>query len=74
MWERLQSRKGSSIYRKRKWIVEAPHGNDQKNLGWRQHHLRSLPKAQLEFQLIRPATHKWRDGRNDVTELNNQEL
>jgi hypothetical protein len=35
--------------------VEPNHGHDQKNLGWRQHHLRGLPKATLEFQLLRLA-------------------
>jgi hypothetical protein len=35
--------------------VEPNHGHDQKNLGWRQHHLRGLPKAALEFQLLRLA-------------------
>ena len=53
MRDRLQSEKGRNIYKNRKWIVECPHGNDQKNMGWIQHHLRGLAKASLEFSLIR---------------------
>jgi transposase len=55
MRERLRSSEGRETYRKRQGIVESNHGHDQKNLGWRQHHLRSLPKAALEFQLLRLA-------------------
>ncbi len=55
MRERLRSSEGREAYRQRQGIVESNHGHDQKNLGWRQHHLRSLPKATLEFQLLRLA-------------------
>jgi transposase len=55
MRERLRSTEGREAYRQRQGIVESNHGHDQKNLGWRQHHLRSLPKAELEFQLLRLA-------------------
>ena len=55
MRERLRSSEGREAYRRRQGIVESNHGHDQKNLGWRQHHLRSLPKATLEFQLLRLA-------------------
>jgi transposase len=55
MRERLRSSEGGESYRKRQGIVESNHGHDQKNLGWRQHHLRSLQKAALEFQLLRLA-------------------
>lgn len=55
MRERLRSSEGRETYRKRQGIVESNHGHDQKNLGWRQHHLRSLAKATLEFQLLRLA-------------------
>jgi len=55
MRERLQSPAGRERYRKRQGIVESNHGHDQKNLGWRQHHLRGLGKATLEFMLLRLA-------------------
>ena len=55
MRERLRSPEGRETYRRRQGIVEPNHGHDQKNLGWRQHHLRGLPKATLEFQLLRLA-------------------
>jgi transposase len=55
MRARLRSPEGGETYRQRQGIVESTHGHDQKNLGWRQHHLRSLPKARLEFQLLRLA-------------------
>lgn len=55
MRERLRSPEGREAYRLRQGIVEPNHGHDQKNLGWRQHHLRGLPKAMLEFQLLRLA-------------------
>jgi len=41
---------------KRQGIAEPLHGDDQKNRGWRQHHLRGLSKASLESVLIRIAT------------------
>ena len=53
MREKLKTTKGCETYRIRQWLVEAPHGHDQKNLGWTQHHLRNLKKASLEFLLIR---------------------
>ncbi|OHD14896.1 MAG: hypothetical protein A2Y38_14255 [Spirochaetes bacterium GWB1_59_5] len=55
MRARLRSPAGREAYRRRQGIVEPNHGHDQKNLGWRQHHLRGLPKATLEFQLLRLA-------------------
>lgn len=55
MRERLRSPEGRETYRRRQGIVEPNHGHDQKNLGWRQHHLRGLPKATLEFELLRLA-------------------
>lgn len=53
MREKLLSDKGREIYAKRKWIVEAVHGDDQKNRGWIQHHLRGFWKAKAEFTLMR---------------------
>jgi hypothetical protein len=53
MREKLQSEKGREIYMKRQGIIEPAHGNDQKNLGFKQHNLRGLKKAALEFLLIR---------------------
>ena len=53
MREKLDSEKGRTIYSKRQVIIEPPNGHDQKNLGWRQHHLRGLENAALEFMLIR---------------------
>jgi transposase len=53
MREKLRSEKGREIYMKRQGIIEPAHGNDQKNRNWKQHHLRGLKKAELEFILIR---------------------
>ncbi|MCK5591003.1 MAG: IS1182 family transposase [Candidatus Pacebacteria bacterium] len=53
MRERLKSDQGREIYMKRQYIVEVGHGNDQKNKGWKQHYLRGLTKASLEFLLMR---------------------
>lgn len=53
MRQKLISREGKLIYQKRQGIVEPTHGHDQKNRGWRQHHLRGLVKARLEFILMR---------------------
>jgi transposase len=53
MREKLETDKGRAIYSKRQGIIEPPHGHDQKNLGWRQHHLRGIENAALEFMLIR---------------------
>jgi transposase len=55
MRERLRSPTGREAYRRRQGIVEPNHGHDQKNLGWRQHHLRGLAKASLEYLLVRLA-------------------
>ena len=55
MREKLRSSHGRETYMKRQGIVEAGHGDDQQNKGWRQHHLRGLPKAAAEFMLIRIA-------------------
>jgi hypothetical protein len=38
------------------WGYEALQGEDQKNRGWRQRHLRGLPNARAELLLIRIAT------------------
>ena len=56
MREKLRSNKGREIYMKRQGLAEPPHGDDQKNKGWNQHHLRGLEKATGEFILIRIAT------------------
>ena len=53
MREKLRTDKGREIYMKRQGVVEAGHGNDQHNKGWRQHLLRGKAKATLEFMLIR---------------------
>lgn len=69
MRERLRSPEGGETYRKRQGIVEPNHGHDQKNLGWRQHHLRGLPKAILEFQLLRLAGNIGKIARYKACEL-----
>ena len=56
MREKLSSDKGREIYMKRQGLVEPLHGDDQKNKGWKQHHLRGLEKATGEFILVRIAT------------------
>lgn len=71
MRERLTSAAGGETYRKRQGIVEPVHGHDQKNLGWRQHHLRGLPKAKLEFLLIRIAGNIGKIARYKARELLN---
>lgn len=53
MRKKLRSDRGREIYMQRQGIVESTHGDDQKNKGWRQHHLRGKAKAALEFMLIR---------------------
>ncbi len=53
MREKLRSDRGRETYMKRQGIAEPLRGDDQKNRGWRQHHLRGLSKASLEFVLIR---------------------
>ena len=54
--EKLDSDKGRAVYAKRQGLVEPLHGDDQKNNGWIQHHLRWFEKAASEFVLIRIAT------------------
>jgi len=68
MREKLRTDRGREIYMKRQGIVEAGHGDDQHDKGWRQHLLRGKAKAALEFMLIRIgsnlnkiATHKPRE-------------
>jgi len=56
MRDKLKTNGGRETYMKRQGIVEPTYGNDQKNLGWRQHHLRGLKKAAAEFMLIRIGT------------------
>jgi len=56
MREKLSSDEGRKMYMKRQGTVEPVHGDDQKNKGWIQHHLRGLDKASGEFLLIRIAT------------------
>lgn len=56
MREKLSSDEGREIYMKRQGTVEPVHGDDQKNKGWIQHHLRGLEKAAGEFLLVRIAT------------------
>ena len=56
MRTKLRTPEGREIYMKRQGIVEPGHGNDQKNLRWRQHHLRGLAKAGIEFMLVRIGT------------------
>jgi len=45
MREKLRSDKGREVYMERQGIVEPIHGDDQKNKGWRQHHLGGLRKS-----------------------------
>jgi hypothetical protein len=56
MREKLSSDAGREAYMKRQGASEPVHGDDQKNKGWTQHHLRGLAKARGEFLLIRIAT------------------
>jgi hypothetical protein len=56
MREKLDSDRGRLRYKKRQGISEPIHGDDQRNRGWTQHHLRGLVKASTEFILIRIAT------------------
>jgi transposase len=67
MRAKLLTEKGRESYSKRQFLSEAVHGDDQKNKGWIQHHLRSLEKASAEFILLRIATNlgkmiKYRDN------------
>lgn len=56
MRDKLETIKGGQLYSKRQGIVEPAHGDDQKNRGWIQHHLRGLQKAKGEFLLMRIGT------------------
>lgn len=56
MRKKLKSEKGREIYMKRQGLIEPVHGDDQKNKGWIQHHLRGIIKASGEFLLMRIAT------------------
>jgi glucose/arabinose dehydrogenase len=56
MRKKLRTDRGRETYMKRQGIAEPLHGDDQKNRGWRQHHLRGLLRARGEFLLIRIAT------------------
>jgi len=69
MRERLTSVEGREAYQKRQGIVEPVHGHDQKNLGWRQHHLRGLNKARLEFLLVRLSWNLGKIARYKAREL-----
>jgi transposase len=55
MREKLNTEEGRGMYSRRQGTVEPTHGDDQKNKGWKQHHLRGSFKAALEFSLIRIA-------------------
>lgn len=69
MREKLRSDRGRETYMKRQGIAEPLHGDDQKNRGWKQHHLRGLSKASLEFVLIRIATNLGKIVRYRAAEL-----
>lgn len=56
MRDKLKSEEGRETYMKRQGLIEPVHGDDQKNKGWIQHHLRGFEKASAEFVLIRIAT------------------
>ena len=56
MRAKLKSEEGREIYMKRQGLIEPVHGDDQKNKGWIQHHLRGFEKASAEFVLMRIAT------------------
>jgi len=56
MRAKLKSEEGRETYMKRQGLIEPVHGDDQKNKGWIQHHLRGFKKAAAEFVLIRIAT------------------
>lgn len=69
MREKLRSDNGREVYMARQGIVEPVHGDDQKNKGWRQHHLRGLAKASLEFMLIRIGSNLGKIARYRAREL-----
>ena len=56
MRDKLKSEEGREVYMKRQGLIEPVHGDDQKNKGWIQHHLRGFEKASAEFVLMRIAT------------------
>jgi len=56
MRKKLRSDRGRETYMKRQGIAEPLHGDDQKNRGWRQHHLRGISRAAAEFILMRVGT------------------
>jgi len=56
MRDKLKSEEGREVYMRRQGLIEPVHGDDQKNKGWIQHHLRGFKKASAEFVLIRIAT------------------
>jgi len=45
MRDKLKSDKGRGIYMKRQGLIEPVNGDDQKNKGWIQHHLRGYNKT-----------------------------
>jgi len=69
MRKKLRSNRGRETYMKRQGIAEPLHGDDQKNRGWRQHHLRGLSYARGEFLLVRIATNLAKIVRYRATEL-----
>jgi len=69
MREKLRNDNGREVYMERQGIVEPVHGDDQKNKGWRQHHLRGLAKASLEFMLIRIGSNLGKIARYRAREL-----
>lgn len=56
MRDKLKAEEGREVYMKRQGLIEPVHGDDQKNKGWIQHHLRGFKKASAEFVLMRIAT------------------
>ena len=68
MRKKLRSDRGRETYMRRQGIAEPLHGDDQKNRGWRQHHLRGIAKARGEFLLIRIATNLGKMVRYRATE------
>jgi hypothetical protein len=69
MRKKLRTDRGRERYMKRQGIAEPLHGDDQKNRGWRQHHLRGLLRARGEFLLIRITTNLGKIVRYRATEL-----
>ncbi len=52
MAAKLQTDKGKTAYRRRKWIAEPPNGWIKSVLGFRQFSLRGLHRVQAEFKLV----------------------